>query len=146
MQFCGDVPPGNARAKECLEQHRNEANFSTACKDELETMIIARSADFRLDPQLRTHCVKDIEELCMPSYYEVADLPDDHAEVITCLQDFRYLASLSRTVFLVFHWLHASAQRICAAVAHCALTAPSLRPHYKSGGEGSALSIYLASV
>lgn len=98
MQFCGDVPPGNARAKECLEQHRSEANFSTACKDELETMIIARSADFRLDPQLKTHCVKDIEELCMPSYYEVADLPDDHAEVITCLQDFRYVACSSCSV------------------------------------------------
>ena len=97
MQFCGDVPPGNARAKECLEQHRYEANFSTACRDELETMIIARSADFRLDPQLKTHCLKDIEELCMPSYYVVADLPDDHAEVITCLQDFRYLPSLSMT-------------------------------------------------
>lgn len=98
MQFCGDVPPGNARAKECLEQHRNEANFSTACKDELESMIIARSADFRLDPQLKTHCVKDIEELCMPSYYEVADLPDDHAEVITCLQDFRYVVCSSCSV------------------------------------------------
>lgn len=91
MQFCGDVPPGNARAKECLEQHRQDADFSKACKDELESMITARSADFRLDPQLKTHCVKDIEELCMPAYYEVADLPDDHAEVITCLQDFRFV-------------------------------------------------------
>lgn len=89
IKFCGDVPPGNARAKECLEQHREDADFSKACKDELESMITARSADFRLDPQLKTHCVKDIEELCMPAYYEVADLPDDHAEVITCLQDFR---------------------------------------------------------
>ena len=89
MQFCGDVAPGNARAKECLEQHRNDANFSTGCREELETMIEARSADFRLDPQLKTQCMKDIETLCMPDLYEVADLPDDHAQVISCLQDFR---------------------------------------------------------
>lgn len=90
MQFCGDVAPGNARAKECLEQHREEANFSTACKEELETMIQARSADFRLDSQLKRQCTKDIEHLCMPQKFEVADLPDDHAIVIACLQDYRY--------------------------------------------------------
>ena len=89
MQFCADVPPGNARAKECLEQHREEANFSTGCKEELETMIQARSADFRLDSQLKRQCTKDIESLCMPQKYEVADLPDDHAIVIACLQDYR---------------------------------------------------------
>ena len=92
-------------------------------------MIIARSADFRLDPQLKLHCAKDIEELCMPAYYEVADLPDDHAEVITCLQDFRYRASLSTTVFLVSRWLHASSHRIGAAVNCCTLAAS---PEYSS--------------
>lgn len=55
-------------------------------------MIAARSADFRLDSQLKKQCTKDIEHLCMPEMYEVADLPDDHAKVITCLQDFRYCA------------------------------------------------------
>lgn len=89
IQFCGDVAPGNARAKECLEQHREEANFSRGCKEELETMIQARSADFRLDSQLKRQCTKDIENLCMPQKYEVADLPDDHATVIACLQDYR---------------------------------------------------------
>lgn len=89
IQFCGDVPPGNARAKECLEQHRNEANFSRDCREELEGMIEARSRDFRLDPQLKRQCAKDIEMLCPLTSFEVADLPDDHAEVITCLQDFR---------------------------------------------------------
>ena len=90
LQFCGETAPGNARAKECLEQHRDDANFSTGCKEELETMIAARSADFRLDSQLKKQCTKDIEHLCMPEMYEVADLPDDHAKVITCLQDFRF--------------------------------------------------------
>ena len=89
LQFCGDVAPGNARAKECLEQHRNEANFSRDCREELEGMIEARSRDFRLDPQLKRQCAKDIEMLCPLTSFEVADLPDDHAEVITCLQDFR---------------------------------------------------------
>lgn len=89
MQFCGDVPPGNARAKECLELHRNDTNFTSDCRTELEDMIEARAADFRLDPQLKKHCTKDIESLCYLENEEVRDLPDDHAQVITCLQDFR---------------------------------------------------------
>lgn len=83
------MPPGNARAKECLELHRADANFSTDCRTELEDMMEARSADFRLDPQLKKHCTKDIESLCYTAYEEVRELPDDDAQVITCLQDFR---------------------------------------------------------
>lgn len=49
----------------------------------------ARAADFRLDPQLKKHCTRDIESLCYTEYEEVRDLPDDDAQVITCLQDFR---------------------------------------------------------
>lgn len=118
MQFCGDVPPGNARAKECLEQNRNEPDFSKPCRDELETMIMARSADFRLDPQLKRHCVKDIEELCMPAYYEVADLPDNHAGVITCLQDYRYTFSAHEGVFVCL-LLACVASSGCIALADC---------------------------
>ena len=95
------MAPGNARAKECLEQHREDANFSSQCKDELESMIAARAADFRLDPQLKRQCMKDIETLCTPEEYEVADLPDDHARVITCLQDFRYCACLLACLLIV---------------------------------------------
>ena len=83
------MPLVNARAKDCLEQHRNDANFSTDCKLELESMIANRSADFRLDPQMKRHCRKDIERLCPLEQHDVADLPDDHAFVITCLQDAR---------------------------------------------------------
>ena len=91
MQFCGDVAPGNARAKECLEQHRDETGFSAGCKEELELMMAARAADFRLDPKLKKQCKKDIQRVCKPELGDIIeDLPDNHAEVITCLQDFRF--------------------------------------------------------
>lgn len=60
-QFCADVPPGNARAKECLEDNRLQPGFTPACKAEVEKMMEARAADFRLDPKLRVLCDEDIQ-------------------------------------------------------------------------------------
>jgi Golgi apparatus protein 1 len=31
-QFCPDVPPGNAKARDCLVQHRSEPGFSAPCR------------------------------------------------------------------------------------------------------------------
>ena len=39
VQFCADVQPGNARAKECLEDHLNDEGFSAGCKSEMEKMM-----------------------------------------------------------------------------------------------------------
>ena len=61
VQFCADVPPGNARAKECLEDNRDAPGFSPGCKAEVERMMEARAADFRLDPKLRQLCADDIQ-------------------------------------------------------------------------------------
>ena len=44
LQFCADVQPGNARAKECLEDHLNDAGFSSECKAEMEKMMQVRFA------------------------------------------------------------------------------------------------------
>ena len=55
------MQPGNARAKECLEDNREKEGFSKPCKDELEKMMAARAADFRLDPKLRQLCARDIQ-------------------------------------------------------------------------------------
>jgi Golgi apparatus protein 1 len=60
-QFCSDVPPGNARAKECLEDNRQQPGFTPACKEQVEKMMAARAADFRLDPKLRQLCAEDIQ-------------------------------------------------------------------------------------
>jgi Cysteine rich repeat len=32
QQFCADVPPGNAQAKDCLEEHRHDPGFSPECR------------------------------------------------------------------------------------------------------------------
>jgi hypothetical protein len=60
-QFCADVQPGNARAKECLEDNREQPGFSAGCKSEIEKMMESRAADFRLDPKLRQLCADDIQ-------------------------------------------------------------------------------------
>ncbi len=61
LQFCADVPPGNARAKECLEDNREQPGFSLGCKAEVEKMMENRASDFRLDPKLRQLCADDIQ-------------------------------------------------------------------------------------
>ena len=61
LQFCADVPPGNARAKECLEDNREQPGFSPGCKEEVEKMMESRASDFRLDPKLRQLCADDIQ-------------------------------------------------------------------------------------
>lgn len=39
--------------KDCLEEHREDSDFSAECRAEFEKMMEARAADFRLDPTLR---------------------------------------------------------------------------------------------
>eukprot|EP00884_Botryococcus_braunii_P022595 jgi/Botrbrau1/9019/Bobra.0148s0119.1 len=89
-KFCADVPPGNTRAKDCLEEHRDDDGFSKPCKDEIEKMMSERAADFRLDYKLRESCSDDIDELCEYEVAEnVADTRSRDAPVIKCLQDYR---------------------------------------------------------
>jgi 3-methyladenine DNA glycosylase/8-oxoguanine DNA glycosylase len=51
-----DVKPGNARVKECLEDKRNDPEFSAECKKTFEDMMARRATDFRLDAKLRDLC------------------------------------------------------------------------------------------
>lgn len=51
-----DVKPGNARVKECLEDKRNDPEFSVECKKTFEEMMERRATDFRLDAKLRDLC------------------------------------------------------------------------------------------
>ena len=62
MSLCNAA--GNARIKDCLEEHRDDAEFSSECKEEFENMMEARAADYRLDSSLREKCADDIEDLC----------------------------------------------------------------------------------
>ena len=55
---------GGARVKDCLEEHREDAEFSSECKAEFERMMQFRAADFRLDSSLREACASDIEDVC----------------------------------------------------------------------------------
>lgn len=56
--------PGGSRAKDCLEAHREDDGFSAECKEEFESMMEARAADFRLDAGLSEACSSDIEDVC----------------------------------------------------------------------------------
>lgn len=55
---------GNARVQNCLEQHRQEDDFSAECRDELESMMAERATDVRLDSNLRSACEEDIVRTC----------------------------------------------------------------------------------
>lgn len=86
--FCKGVPYGANRVKDCLEGKRDDPDFSSECKDELEKMMARRAADFRLDASLRDACAEDIKAVC--GYDSAMDSMEQHdARVIVCLQDFR---------------------------------------------------------
>jgi len=88
-KFCNDVPPGNARVKECLESKRNEPEFSAECKEEFENMMARRAADFRLDAKLRELCKDDIEEVCGYEKDSLDSIAGYDGRVIECLQDYK---------------------------------------------------------
>uniref|UniRef100_A0A061QLM5 Golgi apparatus protein 1 n=1 Tax=Tetraselmis sp. GSL018 TaxID=582737 RepID=A0A061QLM5_9CHLO len=88
-KFCSDVKPGNARAKDCLEEKRNEPGFSEDCKKEIENMMERRAVDFRLDPELRTLCRDDIEEVCGYEKESLDSIAGYDARVSSCLMDYR---------------------------------------------------------
>ncbi|KAK9797745.1 hypothetical protein WJX73_005342 [Symbiochloris irregularis] len=89
QKFCPDIKPGGARAKDCLESHRDDAGFSAECKEEFESMMEARAADFRLDSELSAACASDIEDICGYERESMDNVGSFDALVIGCLQDFR---------------------------------------------------------
>ena len=88
-KFCKDVKPGNSRAKDCLEEHRNDPGFGAECKKEMETMMERRTVDFRLDVHLRSACEADISTTCGYELGTLDAIAGYDARVITCLQDYR---------------------------------------------------------
>ncbi|CAK0736969.1 hypothetical protein CVIRNUC_000833 [Coccomyxa viridis] len=88
-KFCADVPPGNARAKECLEDNREKPGFTSQCKEEVEKMMADRATDFRLDPKLRQLCADDIQDVCGYERDSMDTVVGYDARVIQCLQDYR---------------------------------------------------------
>eukprot|EP00951_Prasinocladus_malaysianus_P013425 scaffold101517_cov39-Prasinocladus_malaysianus.AAC.1 len=88
-KFCKDVKPGNAHAKDCLEENRNEAGFSEDCKTELEKMMERRAQDYRLDPELRSLCMEDVEEVCGYEKESLDSIAGYDGRVVNCLMDYR---------------------------------------------------------
>eukprot|EP00898_Chlorokybus_atmophyticus_P007954 jgi/Chlat1/815/Chrsp104S01269 len=88
-KFCADVPPGNARVKDCLEDHRDDADFSPECKTVFEEMMERRAADFRLDPELTKMCAKDIEQVCGYEKDSLDAVAGFDGRVVECLQDYK---------------------------------------------------------
>eukprot|EP00201_Polytomella_parva_P015143 CAMPEP_0175066598 /NCGR_PEP_ID=MMETSP0052_2-20121109/16604_1 /TAXON_ID=51329 ORGANISM="Polytomella parva, Strain SAG 63-3" /NCGR_SAMPLE_ID=MMETSP0052_2 /ASSEMBLY_ACC=CAM_ASM_000194 /LENGTH=941 /DNA_ID=CAMNT_0016333331 /DNA_START=144 /DNA_END=2969 /DNA_ORIENTATION=- len=96
--FCADTRPGSARAKDCLEMHMHDPNFSSECRVELENALARRAADFRLDSRLQTDCADDIERVC--AFYSDESVDgleglstgsgdvETYASITNCLQDF----------------------------------------------------------
>ncbi|KAK9857617.1 hypothetical protein WJX84_000703, partial [Apatococcus fuscideae] len=89
LTFCKDTPPGKARVKDCLEEHREDPTFNAECKAELEKMMEHRATDFRLDSNLRELCSDDIDTLCGLDRDSMDETEGWDARVTYCLQDFR---------------------------------------------------------
>ncbi|KAF8068300.1 hypothetical protein HT031_001987 [Scenedesmus sp. PABB004] len=107
-RFCADVQPGNAAARDCLVEHRNDRAFTPACRDELEGMIEARVRDFRIDSRLRRVCEAPILELCggMDSY------ESDETDMNICLQDSVDLIPPGPCKAMVYEYQKLAAQDI----------------------------------
>lgn len=88
-RYCDDVQPGNARVKDCLEDHRDKQDFSSECRSELESMMKRRAGDFRLDSRLRELCRTDIEDICGFERQSLDPVKGDDGRVSECLQDYR---------------------------------------------------------
>lgn len=88
-KFCNNVQPGNARVKDCLEDHRHKQGFSSECRSELESMMARRAGDFRLDSRLRELCKQDIEDVCGYEKESMTSVKGYDGRVAECLQDYR---------------------------------------------------------
>lgn len=86
-KFCGDVEPGSAKVKDCLELHRKDEGFSADCREEVDAMIEQRVRDFRLDSRLRTTCEADIYNMCA-FFGDIDSLETEDTSVTRCLQDY----------------------------------------------------------
>jgi Golgi apparatus protein 1 len=86
------VKPGMGRAKTCLEENRDKADFSPECKAKFEEMMVRRASDFRLDETLRATCREDIEEVCGYEKDSLDTIAGYDGRVIECLQDYRVRA------------------------------------------------------
>lgn len=93
-QFCKDVQPGSARAKDCLEENREE--LSEGCREEIDTMIERRVRDFRLDSRLRQACENEIFNMC--AYFGVS-ISGWQSAGLCCLHILYKLAFMGTSCF-----------------------------------------------
>lgn len=63
-KFCSDTTIGHARMIRCLQQHADEPEMSTECKDEIARDQNRSNQDYRLNYRLNAACELDIDELC----------------------------------------------------------------------------------
>ncbi|KAG2498297.1 hypothetical protein HYH03_003558 [Edaphochlamys debaryana] len=62
--FCKDVPHGEARAIRCLQDKKEDADFSKECRKHVEEYEAEASSDYRLNYRLSKSCRDDISALC----------------------------------------------------------------------------------
>ncbi|BDA41257.1 probable Golgi apparatus protein 1 [Coccomyxa sp. Obi] len=62
--FCSGIQHGEARVIRCLQDHIEESDFSSECKEEVARDQIRSNQDYRLNFRLNTACEADIDTLC----------------------------------------------------------------------------------
>jgi golgi apparatus protein 1 len=88
-KFCKDVPPGQMRVQQCLEDKLDDPELSGGCKEELDGVLAKQVSNFRLNTRLRTHCEKDLQQQCQVSLDDMDKDPEAKARGLACLQQYK---------------------------------------------------------
>uniref|UniRef100_A0A6U9KYV4 Golgi apparatus protein 1 n=1 Tax=Zooxanthella nutricula TaxID=1333877 RepID=A0A6U9KYV4_9DINO len=83
-RFCADIPPGEARVLQCLQDKRGEPSFPQRCKSELEDDMEASSHDWRLKYGVHEQCQSTAQRLCPEAVSGAKQ--GEKAPVLTCLK------------------------------------------------------------
>jgi len=79
--FCRDIPSGEAKVIQCLQDNLENPEFPRKCKIEVEDDLEASNHDWRLKFGVHDQCKQDVEALCAD-----VELTGGKAPVLECLK------------------------------------------------------------
>jgi len=83
-KFCSKVPETGNEVAKCLQDHLQDPEMSTRCRQIVERDEVKSSGDIRLNPGLLAACQTDQQALCK-------DMLPGRGRVIKCLKDNRHM-------------------------------------------------------
>ncbi|CAG2104936.1 unnamed protein product [Medioppia subpectinata] len=81
----------------CLRDHRYTAGMDDRCRSIVLKRLAQQNSDYRLNPRLKTACVRDVPKFCAKVVDEHRNDPQLEGKVIACLKKQYVLNKLSQT-------------------------------------------------